>query len=105
MVSPGWTLNKALSIVLNGELKDLPVLLLSPDSLDTKKLSWEKLVINKKNKNSSEAYYWIEWILGFESICKKNKQIDGIYTPQTNEIWHSDARFRKLEREIYPSNK
>ena len=29
-------LNKALSIVLNGELKDLPILLLSPDSLDTK---------------------------------------------------------------------
>ena len=31
--------------------------------------------INKNNKNSSEAYYWVEWILGFESICKKNKQI------------------------------
>ena len=31
--------------------------------------------------------------------------IDGIYTPQTNEVWHSDARFRKLERQIYSSNK
>ena len=35
-------------------------------------LAWN---IDKKNKNSSEAYYWVEWILGFESICKKNKQI------------------------------
>ena len=25
----------------------------------------------------------------------------GIYIPQTDEIWHSDARFRKLERQIY----
>ena len=36
---------------------------------------------------------------------KAIQTIDGTYTPQTNEIWHSDARFRKLEREIYPSNK
>lgn len=36
---------------------------------------------------------------------KAIQTIDGIYTPQTNEIWHSDARFRKLEREIYSSNK
>lgn len=26
--------------------------------------------------------------------------IDGVYTPQLDEVWHSDARFRKLEREI-----
>ena len=35
---------------------------------------------------------------------KKNnpvQTIDGIYTPQTNEVWHSDARYRRLEREIY----
>ena len=34
----------------------------------------------------------------------KNKAIetkDGIYTPQTDEVWHSDARYRRLEREIY----
>ena len=31
--------------------------------------------------------------------------IDGTYTPQTNEVWHSDARFRRLERQIYSSNK
>jgi hypothetical protein len=36
---------------------------------------------------------------------KAIQTIDGTYTPQTNEIWHSDARFRKLEREIYSSNK
>jgi hypothetical protein len=36
---------------------------------------------------------------------KAIQTIDGIYTPQTNEIWHSDARFRKIEREIYSSNK
>mgnify|MGYP003132169931 FL=1 len=36
---------------------------------------------------------------------KAIQTIDGIYTPQTNEIWHSDARFRKLEREIYSSSK
>ena len=26
---------------------------------------------------------------------------EGIYTPQTDEVWHSDARFRKLERTLY----
>tara|TARA_R110000765_G_scaffold272951_1_gene371644 strand:+ start:607 stop:723 length:117 start_codon:yes stop_codon:yes gene_type:complete len=26
---------------------------------------------------------------------------EGIYTPQTDEIWHSDKRFRKLERQLY----
>ena len=26
---------------------------------------------------------------------------DGIYTPKTNEVWHSDKRFRLLERELY----
>jgi len=26
---------------------------------------------------------------------------DGIYTPQTDEVWHSDARYRRLEREVY----
>ena len=34
----------------------------------------------------------------------KNKPIqtvEGIYTPQTHEVWHSDARYRRLEREIY----
>ena len=35
---------------------------------------------------------------------EKNKPVttkDGIYTPSTDEIWHSDKRFRLLEREIY----
>jgi len=35
---------------------------------------------------------------------KKNSPIqtkDGIYTPQTDEVWHSDARYRDLEREVY----
>lgn len=27
--------------------------------------------------------------------------IEGKYTPQVNETWHSDKRFRLLEREIY----
>jgi hypothetical protein len=22
--------------------------------------------------------------------------------PNTDEVWHSDARFRRLEREVYP---
>ena len=26
---------------------------------------------------------------------------DGIYAPQTDEVWHSDARYRRLEREVY----
>ena len=26
---------------------------------------------------------------------------EGIYTPQTREVWHSDARYRELERKIY----
>lgn len=25
---------------------------------------------------------------------------DGMYTPQLNEVWHSDARYRKLERDL-----
>lgn len=29
---------------------------------------------------------------------------DGIYTPQTNEVWHSDKRYRELERNIYFPN-
>ena len=29
--------------------------------------------------------------------------VDGVYTPQLNETWHSDASYRKLERELlYP---
>ena len=27
---------------------------------------------------------------------------EGIYMPNTDEVWHSDARFRRLEREVYP---
>lgn len=26
---------------------------------------------------------------------------EGFYTPQTDEVWHSDSRYRKLERESY----
>jgi len=26
---------------------------------------------------------------------------EGVYTPQIDEVWHSDARFRKLERELF----
>ena len=25
---------------------------------------------------------------------------DGAYTPETDEVWHSDMRFRKLERQV-----
>lgn len=32
--------------------------------------SWN---INKKVKNSTKAFYWLEWILNFETILKKNK--------------------------------
>ena len=35
---------------------------------------------------------------------KKNnaiQTIDGVYTPQTDEVWHSDARYRRLERQVY----
>ena len=35
---------------------------------------------------------------------KKNNPVltkDGTYTPQTDEVWHSDVRYRRLEREIY----
>ena len=37
---------------------------------------------------------------------QKGKKIlteEGIYTPETDEVWHSDARFRRLERQIYYS--
>ena len=30
---------------------------------------------------------------------------EGGYTPQIDEVWHSDSRYRRLEREIYSSNK
>ena len=26
---------------------------------------------------------------------------DGIYTPSTDEVWHSDKRYRELERHVY----
>jgi hypothetical protein len=26
---------------------------------------------------------------------------EGIYTPQTDEVWHSDKRYRELERQGY----
>lgn len=26
--------------------------------------------------------------------------VDGSYTPQTEEVWHSDARYRALERQL-----
>lgn len=34
-----------------------------------------ELYWNIENKNSSECFYWIEWILGFEVLCKKNNKI------------------------------
>ena len=37
-------------------------------------------------------------------FLEKDKSVitrEGIYTPQTDEVWHSDARYRKLERELY----
>ena len=30
--------------------------------------------ITKEKKNSNDACYWLEWILGFEDICKKEKK-------------------------------
>ena len=35
-------------------------------------LSWS---IEKKNVNINNAIYWIEWILGFESLSKKEKKV------------------------------
>lgn len=32
---------------------------------------------------------------------KPVETVDGIYTPQTDEVWHSDKRYAKLERELY----
>jgi hypothetical protein len=31
----------------------------------------------------------------------KIQTIEGIYIPQTNEIWYSEKEFRNLERSIY----
>ena len=36
--------------------------------------------LSSKVKNPSKAFYWIEWILGFESRCKKKYK-------KRNEIW------------------
>jgi hypothetical protein len=30
--------------------------------------------LSKKNKNAQNAFYWLEWILNFESICNKEKK-------------------------------
>ena len=27
--------------------------------------------------------------------------VDGVYEAQTDEVWHSDDRYRKLERELF----
>lgn len=32
---------------------------------------------------------------------KAIETIDDTYTPQIDEVWHSDKRFRKLERLLY----
>lgn len=32
---------------------------------------------------------------------KKIETKEGFYTPQTEEVWHSDKRFRELERKGY----
>ena len=32
---------------------------------------------------------------------KSIQTADGVYTPQLDEIWHSDKRFRELERNSY----
>lgn len=37
-------------------------------------------------------------------FLEEGKQIEtkeGFYTPKTREIWHSDKRFRELERSLY----
>lgn len=37
-------------------------------------------------------------------VLEKGKEIetkDGFYTPQLDEVWHSDKRFRELERRGY----
>jgi hypothetical protein len=34
-----------------------------------------ELYWNIENKNSADAFYWIEWILGFEVLCKKNNKL------------------------------
>lgn len=37
-------------------------------------------------------------------VLEKGKQIEtkeGFYTPQIEEVWHSDKRFRELERQGY----
>ena len=34
-------------------------------------LAW---AISSSNRKSNMAYYWIEWVLGYDSICKKNKK-------------------------------
>ena len=31
----------------------------------------------------------------------KVQTVEGIYQAQTNEVWHSDKRFRELERKVY----
>jgi hypothetical protein len=31
----------------------------------------------------------------------KVQTVEGIYQAQTDEIWHSDKRFRQLERKVY----
>ena len=34
-----------------------------------------ELAWNIRNKNSYKAFFWIEWIIGFEDMCKKKKTI------------------------------
>lgn len=76
----------------------------------------------KKNLKKLGTTLMLMPLLGMTSccVCKKNvssasiyqtptlklqagvkvETIDGVYTPQTNEVWHSEMRYREMERRL-----
>lgn len=55
--------------------------------------------VPNSSKNAKPLNIYQPSILSLE----KDKPVptkDGIYTPQTDEVWHSDKRYRQVERDL-----
>ena len=42
--------------------------------------------ITNRQRNSNEAFYWVEWITGFEGLCKKNRKLKLVGGPRNYAV-------------------